>query len=202
MRIGIFGSSMDPISMGHLVSAQEMCVRKKLDKVIFLPSSSKRTDKKPLISDEHRWNMLQLAIEGNEKFEASDFEMKQAAYNIFTYHTMNHFKEIYPNDDLFFMMGADLLADLPTWRYGDQLIAENHFIVIKRKNISMDEIMANHKILRKYEDHFEFIYKGVANDTSSSFIREEFEFGHDPRYYMPEAVYHYIKEHKLYHENA
>lgn len=211
MRIGIFGSSMDPISTGHLISANEMRQRRKLDKIIFLPSSHKRSDKTPNVSDEHRWNMLNLAIANNSFFEASDYEMKQEAWNIYTYHTMKHFKEIYPGAELFFLMGADLLADLPHWKYGEELIAENKFIVIKRKvkvklqkglelpmDIPMEDIMASHKLLRKYEEHFDFINKGVANETSSSFIREEIENGFDPQYYTPDSVYEYIKEHGLY----
>lgn len=201
-RIGILGSSMDPITLGHLVSAQEIANRRKLDKVIFLPSSKKRPDKQPTISDRHRWNMLQLAILNNPLFIASDYEMQQEAWNCYTYQTMKHFKELYPNDEVIFLMGADLLGDLPHWKHGQELIENNKFIVIQRKvknkEVNMHEIINEHKILRKYEDHFDLLYKGVANETSSSYIRDEIEIGYEPRYYVPEAVWEYIVRERLY----
>lgn len=76
-KIGIYGSSFDPITNVHLWTASTVAQRCKLDRVIFLPCSSKRTDKQLHISDEHRWNMVLMAIEGNDKFIADDYEMKQ-----------------------------------------------------------------------------------------------------------------------------
>lgn len=201
-RIGILGSSMDPFTIGHRITAQEILTRRKLDKIIFLPSSSKRSDKTPHISDEHRVNMAKLAIKDNPRFEFSDYEMNKNAWDCYTYHTMEHFKEVYPNAELFFLMGADILADLPTWKYGFELIANNKFIVIQRKvknkDVIMHEIINEHKLLRQFEDHFDLLYKGVANETSSSYIRDEFEIGNNPRYYLPEEVFKYIIKNKLY----
>lgn len=197
-KYGFLGSSFDPITNGHLVSAQEMMVRVGLDKVFFMPSSTKRTDKNINAYDEHRLNMIKLAIEGNEKFDIEDCELKAQPWEIYTYFTMKHLKEKYPNDELYFMMGADLLAQLPEWKYGRELIAENKFIVIRRNNIDMHEVIASNKILRKYERNFILIYRGVDNNISSTYIREEFEMGNDPRYLMPEPVYHYIKKNGLY----
>lgn len=142
--------------------------------------------------------MIRLAIEGNEKFDIEDCELKVQPWKIYTYFTMKHLKEKYPNGKLYFMMGADLLAQLPEWKYGRELIAENKFIVIRRNNIDMHEVIASNKILRKYERNFILIYRGVDNNISSTYIREEFEMGNDPRYLMPEPVYHYIKKNGLY----
>jgi nicotinic acid mononucleotide adenylyltransferase len=66
----------------------------------------------------------------------------------------------------------------------------------------MHEIITQNKLLRKYENHFEFIYQGKDNNTSSSYIREEFEFGRNPRYYMLPEVYKYIIENNLYRNES
>ena len=106
-KIGIYGSSFDPITNVHLFTASTIANRCKLDKVIFLPCSNKRKDKTMKTEDEHRWNMLEMAIKSDEKFTLDDFEMKQDAWKISTYETMKHLKKVYPEDDLYFIMGAN-----------------------------------------------------------------------------------------------
>jgi nicotinate-nucleotide adenylyltransferase len=78
-KIGIYGSSFDPITNVHLWTASTVANRCKLDRVIFLPSSNQRLDKQMHISDEHRWNLICLAINGNDKFVADDYEMQMMA---------------------------------------------------------------------------------------------------------------------------
>lgn len=198
MRIGIYGSSLDPITNGHLWSANTIAEREELDKVIFLPSSGKRLDKEITTSDEHRIAMLTLAIAENPLFDFSTYEMTAMPGKHYSYVTMDHFRDTFPNDELFFLMGADLLADLPDWIYSEKLIKTTKFIVIERNNLLMHKIIAGHPLLRKYERNFTLIYKGIVNEISSSYIRDEFNYGRDPRYLLPECVYHYIKEQNIY----
>lgn len=200
MKIGVLGSSFDPPTMGHLATAQEVLLRMGLDKILFRPSSQKRRDKKMNISDEHRWNMVKLAIEGNDDFEADDYEMHVMGGLHYTYLTMRQLREKHPEDTFHFIMGADLLVDLPNWHHAEEFLSENQIIVVQRNHINMHETIAQHKLLRKYERNITLIYKGMNNEISSSYIREEFEIGNDPRYHMPENVYQYIKEHRLYHD--
>ena len=200
MRIGIYGSSFNPITNGHLWSANTIAQREELDKVILLPSSAKRRDKEIGITDSCRMEMLKLAIEGNNRFEVDDCELKAVAGKHYTYFTMEYFRDKYPKDELFFLMGADLLEDLPTWTYAEKLIPATTFIVIERNNILMHKIIAANRLLRKYEKKFILIYKGIVNEISSSYIREEFEEGRDPRYLLPDSVYQYIKEKGIYHK--
>jgi nicotinate-nucleotide adenylyltransferase len=198
MRIGIYGSSLDPITNGHLWSANTIAEREELDKIIFLPSSNKRIDKDIKVNDKHRVNMLELAIKDNPKFEYDTYEMEAIAGKQYSVHTMRHFKEVYPNDELFFLLGADLLADLPKWIFGEEFIKENKFIVIERNNVIMHKVIADDPLLRHYQRNFTLIYKGIVNEISSKYIRDEFAYGGSPRYLMPEAVYNYIVGNKLY----
>ena len=201
-KIGIYGSSFDPITNVHLWTASTVAHRCKLDHVIFLPCSSQRPDKQIHISDEHRWNLIRLAISGNDKFIADDYEMKQYAWDIASYLTMEHFKEKYPDDEVYFIMGADLLLDIgeAKWKRSKELVQENKFIVMARNGIDMLAAIAKSPILRNADDGqtFHLIDKGLAMEISSTYIRDEFQKGGEPRYLLPESCYDYIKNNHLY----
>jgi len=201
-KIGIYGSSFDPVTNVHLWTASTVAHRCKLDRVIFLPCSSKRQDKQLHVSDEHRMNMVRLAIAGNEKFEVDDYEMNQLGWEIATYITLRHYREKYPNDEIYFIMGADLLVDIGEgkWKRADELIHENKFIVMARNGINMLSAISKSPILRNADDGqtFHLIDKGLAMEISSSYIRDELKMGGEPRYLMPDKVYDYIKENSLY----
>ncbi|MEK3974660.1 nicotinate (nicotinamide) nucleotide adenylyltransferase [Psychrobacillus sp. FSL K6-1267] len=199
-RIGIYGSSFDPITNVHLWTASTVGRRCRLDKVVFLPCSHKRRDKEMNVADSHRWNMILLAIENNENFEADDYEMKQEAWNANTYETMKHFKEKYPNDEVFFIMGADLLVDIGAgkWQRGEDLVKENKFIVMARDGIDMLKVISKSPILRNNDEGFHLIDKGLAMEISSSYIRDEFAMGGEPRYLLPDNCYQYIIDNLLY----
>lgn len=202
MKIGIYGSSFDPVTNVHLWTASTVAHRCKLDKVIFLPCSSKRKDKEMQTQDEHRWEMLNLAIENNPLFEASDYEMNQLGWNITTYQTLCHFKTVYPHDDIYFIMGADLLQDIAAGKWGKagDLIAENQFIVMARDGIDMLQTISRSPLLRNNDDGstFHLLDKGLSMEISSTYIREEFAMGGEPRYLLPEPCYAYIQKHQLY----
>ena len=204
-KIGIYGSSFDPITNVHLWTASTIANRCKLDKVIFLPCSSKRKDKSLNTTDEHRWNMLQMALseETERDFVADDYEMKQEAWKIFTYNTMKYFKGKYPKDEVYFIMGADLLVDIGAgkWTKGEELVKENKFIVMARNNIDMLATISRSPILRNQDDgtRFHLVDKGLAMEISSTYIRDEFKFGGEPKHLLPSSCYNYIKQNELYH---
>lgn len=201
-KIGIFGSSFDPITNVHLWTASTVAHRCRLDYVIFLPSSNQRPDKQMYISDKHRWTLIRLAIYGNEKFIADDYEMKQYAWDIATYYTMEHFKKKYSNDEVYFIMGADLLVDIGMgkWKKSKELVQKNKFIVMARNQIDMLAVIGKSPILRNADDGqtFHLIDKGLAMGTSSTYIRDEFQQGGEPRYLLPENCYEYIRTNHLY----
>ncbi|MBE1555622.1 nicotinate (nicotinamide) nucleotide adenylyltransferase [Sporosarcina limicola] len=201
-RIGIYGSSFDPITNVHLWTASTIAHRCKLDKVIFLPCSSKRKDKGMNINDEHRWNMVELAIQENDKFKADNYEMNQEAWKITTYETLNYFKQEYKDDEIFFIMGADLLVDIGDgkWGHSESLVNENRFIVMAREGVNMLEAISKSAILRNNDDGntFHLLDKGLSMEISSTYIRDEFSMDGEPRYLLPDACYWYIKEHSLY----
>ena len=201
-KIGIYGSSFDPITNVHLFTASTIANRCKLDKVIFLPCSNKRKDKALKTEDEHRWNMVEMAIDSDEKFILDDFEMKQDAWNISSYDTMEYLKKVYPEDDLYFIMGADLLVDIVEGKWGiaEKLVSENKFIVMARDGIDMLKVISASPLLRNNDDGstFHLIDKGIAMEISSTYIRDEFANGGEAKYLLPTNCYSYIKKNELY----
>lgn len=202
-KYGILGSSFDPITNGHFNTIQEIFERMHFDKIFLMPSSSKRPDKQANVSDEHRLNMIKLAIEGIPYFEIEPFELSVPAHKVHTYETMRSLREMnkYKGHDLWFIMGGDLLRDISEgkhWSNREALLSENKFVVARRNNIDHYQIIADNELLQKYEDHFDFMNWNVDNNISSSYVRRKFDIGHHPRGYLHSNVYQYIKEHQLY----
>ena len=201
IKVGIYGSSFDPITNVHMFTANTVANRANLDKIVMNPCSNKRDDKTMQTSDEHRLNMLNLAIEGIDKFEVSDYEMKQEAWKVYSYLTMRHFRKLYPEDELYFIMGADLLVDIAEgkWKHTEELISENKFIVMARDGIDMLKAISSSPILRNYDDgRFHLMDKGLSMEISSTYIRDEFRMGGDPRHLLPEKCYDYAIQNNLY----
>ncbi|MFF2532184.1 nicotinate (nicotinamide) nucleotide adenylyltransferase [Brevibacillus sp. NPDC058079] len=202
-KIGFFGASFDPITNSHLWTASKMAERCGLQKIIMGPCSTKRPDKTMKISDEHRWNLLQLAIADNPLFIADDYEMQKEASKVFTYFTMEYYKQMHPNDEVYFMMGADLLVSIAKgeWQYGQELVENNKFIVMSRDGIDMQKTLADSKFLKPYVERFQLLEKGMEMEISSSYIRNELISNEDPKYLqylMPRECYKYIMQHGLY----
>lgn len=200
MKIGYFGSSFDPPTFAHLFVLNDLAERFGLDRVILGPCSNKRPDKKMKTSDEHRWNLLQLAVEPYPEFIVDDYEMNKEASEVFTYFTMEHYKQKYPNDQLFFMMGADLLVDIAKgeWDYGNELVANNEFIVTSRNDITIQDVVFDSDFLRPYAHKFHLFNKEVDMEISSTAIRSIFAQNRTPRGLLPDACISYIKENGLY----
>lgn len=199
--IGIYGSSFDPVTNVHLWTASTVAHRKKLDYVIFLPSSNQRVDKQLQTQNEHRVEMVKLAIGANPKFIIDDYELDVLPGNHYTYYTMEYFKEVFPDADCYFIMGADLLVDIGKgeWRLAEELVRRNKFIVMARNGIDILSTISKSPILRNHDDgRFQLLDKGLAMEISSTYIRQEFAMGGEPQYLLPGSCYEYIKNNGLY----
>jgi nicotinate-nucleotide adenylyltransferase len=209
MRIGIYGSSFDPITYSHLFTAATVAHRRRLDKVIFVPCSSKRHDKKLQTEDVHRLHMLKLALAssthktnkyGEPLFEISTVEMDALPGETYTYDTMIHMKKKYPNDELFFIMGSDLLEGLSNWGNAEKLVAGFNFIVMSREGYPTADLIAEDALLRNHDEHFLIMSKGINMGISSTYIRDEIRKGGDPSFLLPDACLQYIYENGIYKE--
>ncbi len=191
MRIGIFGGSFNPPHKMHFSMAKDL-LNGYVDKVIYVPTGSKYKYKDNLVDDELRVSMLKVMIKDDERFEVSDFELRER--NVYTYETLAYFKELYPNDEILFICGADNLSYVDKWMHGEELLKNNKFLVVRR---SSDDI---YLLLEKFKEYKEnIIVSDVAmKDISSTMIRETLKKGGDVSEYLDEDVLSFIKNNNLY----
>jgi nicotinate-nucleotide adenylyltransferase len=101
-------------------------------------------------------------------------------------------------------MGADILVDIGngSWVKGEKLVEEHQFIVMARDGIDMLKTISASPLLRNADDgRFHLVDKGLAMEISSTYIRQEFSRGGEPRYLLPESCYQYILRHGLYQDS-
>ena len=195
--LAIFGGSFNPPLNSHFSLAEQMLTEyKNIEKVIFVPVGSKY-NKKGLAEDTHRYNMLKLVCDKNDKFEVSDVEMVEEE-QLNTLETLELMQKKYPGYTLCFTIGTDNLKQLPTWTLGEELIMNFKILVIERDEDNMDEIIENNEFLTKYKSSFLKVKENIRSNISSTFVREKIKKGKSIRYFTPDDVYFYIKENNLY----
>lgn len=133
MRLGLLGGSFNPIHRCHLSIAQSARQLMHLDRVLLIPTGDP-PHKQPgtLASAQHRYNMVQLAIQDEPAFALSDIEIRRSgkSYSIDTVLALQ--KEYGPDTTLFFIIGLDAFLDLPSWKEAEGLLQSCHFVVISR----------------------------------------------------------------------
>lgn len=186
-KIGILGGSFDPVHIGHLVLAEYALTEYKLDKVLFIPNRIPNLKQPPQATAHHRYRMVKLAIQDNPTFEVSDIEIKRKGVS-YTYDTVIALKKKLKNAKLFFIIGSDAYNSLPKWKNFKKLIAEIEFIVAIRPDSKIKKI-----------PQVKFQVLSIPKIAiSSSYIRERVEKGMSIRYLVPDGVWQYICEYKLY----
>ncbi|HEX8949602.1 MAG TPA: nicotinate-nucleotide adenylyltransferase, partial [Dissulfurispiraceae bacterium] len=139
MRLGIFGGTFNPIHFGHLRTAEEVRYKLNLDKVVFIPSGNPPLKSLDLTDASHRYAMARLAAESNRYFDVSDIELKQPDKS-FTVNTLQKLCELYPRDELYFVLGLDAFLDMPNWWQPERLIRMVEFVVVPRPGSDTEDI--------------------------------------------------------------
>lgn len=192
MKIGILGGSFNPVHIGHLLVAENISEKLKLEKVIFIPAFDP-PHKKNLLDFTQRWQMLKLAIENIPLFELSDIE-KQRSGKSYTIDTLRALKKQYPEDQLIFIMGTDQFAELSTWKEPDKLFQLARIIVMRRPHYEL--IKHPKKVFTK--DKSVTFLDVIQIDIASAEIRRRIKKNLSVRYMLPDKVLHYIIRNKLY----
>ena len=198
MRYGILGGTFNPIHKGHVHLAEEALKKASLDKVFFVPTGVPYLKKQNKVLDSsHRLKMVELAIEGNPNFEASDIEIKREG-DTYTFETLQEFNKLYPEDEFFFIMGADCLFTIENW-YKPEIIFElSTLIAVGRDDLDNEDVKVKSDDLRK-----RFGAKIITIDfemvnVSSTMIREALTKGSTKPDFLDEKVFEYIKDNHLY----
>lgn len=200
MKIGLMGGSFDPIHNGHLVLAEQVRTRFQMDKVIFIPSG-KPPHKENLASKDHRYNMTKLAIEDNEFFELSTIELDQD-HKTYTIDTVRRLRQEFGKDtEVYFITGADMILDLPTWKNFEELVSLCKFIGSTRPGVEDTTLSTQiDALVRDYKADIT-ITQVPALAISSTDIRRRIKYNLSIRYLLPKATEDYIYKHKLYSDN-
>lgn len=195
--LAIFGGSFNPPLNSHFLLAEQIYNElENIEKVIFLPVSSKY-QKDYLLSNEHRYNMLKAVVDKNEHFELSDIELKQDR-QLNTIETLKLLQKEYPNNILYFVIGTDNLKELSNWRNPEELVTKFKIIVLERGNDNFEEIMKNDEFLIKHKNSFISLKENIRTNLSSTFVRNNIKAGKSVKYLIPDEVLQYIKDNNLY----
>lgn len=187
MRVAIFGGTFDPVHCAHLEVARQATVRCSLDRVLFVPASHPPHKwLRAEASFEDRVRMLELACEGEPRFEVSRLEEgEQVSYSI---HTIEKVRAaLGPADELFFLIGADAFADLPTWHRWPDVVRLVTFIVASRPGHDY----------RTPEGARIVPLPTLALPVSSRELRQKLAAGEEPKE-IPAKVLEYIRARGLY----
>lgn len=198
-RIGIYGGSFDPIHIGHLIIAEMARQECHLDKVLFIPAGNPphKTDRQ-LAPSSKRYDMVQLAIEGNPYFEISSIEIERQGKS-FTIDTLKELREIYSSGwEFWLIIGMDSLLEIRTWRNANDITKLCKLAVYPRPGYSLDEHSQEVELLcRELGIEMAFV-QGPSVEISSTEVRKRIRTGKSIRYLVPDSVESYIQEHSLY----
>jgi nicotinate-nucleotide adenylyltransferase len=189
-RVGIMGGTFDPIHHGHLVAASEVAALFDLDEVVFVPTGApwQKADRK-VSPAEHRYLMAVIATASNPRFWVSRVDIDRAGPT-YTVDTIADIERQRPGADLFFITGADALAQILSWKDGDQAIRMAHFVGVNRPGYELtDEHLPTDSVT---------LLDVPAMAISSSDCRERVAAGRPVWYLVPDGVVQYINKHALY----
>lgn len=200
-RVGLLGGTFNPIHIGHLIMAEEVCKQHHLTKVIFVPAyipPHKYVD--DLTDARHRYQMAKEAISENDKFEVSDLEIKRKGRS-YTIDTVQEILGHYGEEcEVFLIIGADSLNELELWKDIKKLSQLCHFVIVNRPGFSTDtssrlaELIGDDNISDMERLRIEIEPVGI----SSTGIRKRLKDRIEIKGLVPECVEAYIKEHGLY----
>lgn len=198
MKLGLFGGTFDPIHLGHRYLAEKAAEAAGLDKLIVIPAKiPPHKIASGLVSEQDRLEMCRLAFADLDCVEVSDFEMKNEGKS-YSYNTVLHFRELYPDCELYFIMGSDQLLTFEKWyRYEDILHMAGIIALSRGEEDSVAELEAKAASLGA-EDGRVIVVKTEPFEISSTAIRDAFANGSDPSCYLDKNVVEYIVSRGLY----
>lgn len=184
MRIGLFGGAFNPVHNGHMEIARTAIREAKLDKLIFIPTGNAphKAESKTVTRDD-RMEMLLRALHGEENMEVSDYELRRSEVS-YSAETVEHFRDAYPEDELFFLIGDDSYNSLDKWYQPHRITNVCTMLVFPREGAQVKPpavLISMPKI-----------------EVSSSEIREKIKSGKDVIKLLPKSVFDYIIEKRLY----
>ncbi|MEO7071231.1 MAG: nicotinate-nucleotide adenylyltransferase [Nostocoides sp.] len=194
MRLGVMGGTFDPIHHGHLVAASEAQARFGLDEVVFVPTGQPWQKADETVSPaEHRYLMTVIATASNPRFTVSRVDIDRDGPT-FTIDTLRDLRAERPEADLFFITGADALAEILSWKDAEKLFELALFIGVTRPgHVLTDRGLPEDRVT---------LLEVPAMAISSTDCRERVEEREPVWYLVPDGVVQYINKYDLYAQPA
>jgi nicotinate-nucleotide adenylyltransferase len=192
-RVGVMGGTFDPIHHGHLVAASEVQGVFDLDEVIFVPTGAPwQKSHREVSPPEHRYLMTVIATAANPRFTVSRVDIERGG-RTYTIDTLRDIKAARPDDDLFFITGADALTEIFTWRDADRLFELAQFVGCTRPGYTVDGALFDQIPADRVT-----VLEIPALAISSTDCRDRHRRGEPIWYLVPDGVVQYIGKHDLY----
>jgi nicotinate-nucleotide adenylyltransferase len=194
MRLGVMGGTFDPIHHGHLVAASEAAHLLDLDEVVFVPTGQPyRKDAAEVSAPEHRYLMTVIATASNPRFTVSRVDVERPGPT-YTRDTLRDLRRLRPDDELFFITGADALGQILSWKGVEELWELAHFVGVTRPGHDLsDSGLPQDKVT---------LLEVPAMAISSTDCRERTAAGDPVWYLVPDGIVQYIHKYGLYQEET
>lgn len=188
-RIGILGGTFNPPHIGHLIIADQVRDQLDLEKILFLPSANPpHTSDKKTIDAHYRVKMVEKTIQENSDFELDLTEIKRGGKS-YTFDTIKELREKQSDVDYYFIIGADMVEDLPTWHKIDELVQIVQFVAVNRPSYSLD---TPYPVIRVDVPRIEI---------SSTELRKKVSNRCSVKYLMSDETIEYIEREGLYKDD-
>jgi nicotinate-nucleotide adenylyltransferase len=190
MRLGVMGGTFDPIHHGHLVAASEVQALFGLDEVVFVPTGEPwQKEGRDVSPAEHRYLMTVIATASNPRFTVSRVDVDRGGLT-YTIDTLRDLRRQRPDDELFFITGADALAQILSWKDAEELFELAHFIGVTRPGHELsDKGLPEDRVT---------LQEVPAMAISSTDCRARVGQAEPVWYLVPDGVVQYINKYKLY----
>jgi nicotinate-nucleotide adenylyltransferase len=199
MRLGLYGGTFDPIHVGHLILAEQCREACRLEQVWFVVAGApphKQGERTPVA---HRLEMVRIAIAGHQAFRVSDLETHRPGPH-YSVETLQSVRIERPEDEIFFLIGADSLVDLPTWRSPAEIARLTTIVVVNRPGIDQ----ADPERLPSFgaDAHPLLSVTIPPIGIASNDLRRRLAEKKSVRYMVPRGVEAYIEAQGLYRESS
>ena len=203
-RLGIFGGAFDPVHKGHTQSLKYISDLKIIDEIQVIPNYASPHNKEIQTDEKHRLKMLEIAFKEIKNIKLNNIELKNKT-KYYTYETLKHLKEIYPEQHLSLIIGLDSLYSFTTWKNWENILSLCSLLVLERKlndSLGLNKELKS-KISTNYDDFFSghgkiLILKNDLINISSTDVRHKIKNNENLTDLVDDQVLEYISKKSLY----
>ncbi len=201
MKVGIFGGTFDPVHQGHMIVAEQVMTELDIARVVFVPGGipPHKDASSVRATAEERLAMVEAAVEGNDRFSVDRVEI-DAGRAMHSVETVGILKESSPEDEWYFVTGADEVSNLLAWREPDRLLEQVVMVAATRPGYDLSKLDHLEAALRNFDRIFPVECTRV--DISATGIRRRMLQGKSIRYLVPDGVREIIEDRRLYEGDA